>query len=327
MFASGVYRLIVSFGFVLCVSPLAVADTELSKGCSAHFSSAKEGAEILGSKDAFVERLSPFDRAARLKTDRVVSTTEFLAFVRRNVLEWNDAERARVEGAMANIRASLDALNLPLPARVTFIKTTGAEEGNAFYTRDTAIVFPQGQLEKPDASFERVIAHELFHIVSRQNPALREALYNAIGFTKCPEPNLPAELASRKITNPDAPVNDHSIKLKADGKDLTAVPIIFSNRDTYDVARGGEFFTYLGFGFLPLRSANAAAGDVLKPQDVTGFFEQVGQNTKYIIHPEEILAENFALIVQERSDVPSPEILQRLRAILAQPVRSARRSR
>ncbi|HEX8280609.1 MAG TPA: hypothetical protein VF551_04480 [Chthoniobacterales bacterium] len=296
----------------------AFADTQLTRGCTAHFTSAKEGAAILGRTDAFVERLSPFDRAARMKTDRPVSTTEYLEFVRRNVAEWSADERAGIDAALAKIRPSLEALQVPLPASIAFIKTTGAEEGNAFYTRATAIVIPAGQLEKPDAPLEHIIGHELFHVVSRRNPALREALYRAIGFAKCPEVTLPRELANRKITNPDAPANDHAIKLQANGRKITAVPIIVSSSPTYDVARGGEFFSYLQFGFLPLERGNAAATEILKPENVTGFFEQVGRNTTYIIHPEEILAENFALLVQNRSEVPSPEVLQRIRAVLAQ---------
>ena len=44
--------------------------------------------------------------------------------------------------------------------------------------------------------------------------------------------------------------------------------------------------------------------------------EQVGKNTDYIIHPEEILAENFALLVLNETKVASPEILQKMREVL-----------
>jgi hypothetical protein len=51
-------------------------------------------------------------------------------------------------------------------------------------------------------------------------------------------------------------------------------------------------------------------------QEVSGFVEQVGQNTDYVIHPEEILADNFALLVIGQQNVPSPEILHKMKAIL-----------
>jgi hypothetical protein len=45
--------------------------------------------------------------------------------------------------------------------------------------------------------------------------------------------------------------------------------------------------------------------------------EQVGRNTQYIIHPEEILADNFALLVLGESKIPTPEILQKMREVLS----------
>ena len=51
--------------------------------------------------DDFVARLSPFDRAARLKTDREVSEQEYLQFVGRNVLDWTAEDKAAVQSAWA----------------------------------------------------------------------------------------------------------------------------------------------------------------------------------------------------------------------------------
>ena len=50
---------------------------------------------------------------------------------------------------------------------------------------------------------------------------------------------------------------------------------------------------------------------------VEGFLEQVGRNTNYIIHAEEILASNFEwLVVGGDKPPPSPELLERIRAEL-----------
>jgi len=51
-------------------------------------------------------------------------------------------------------------------------------------------------------------------------------------------------------------------------------------------------------------------------QQVAGFFEQVGRNTEYIIHPEEILADNFAILILQEHDVPSPGTIQKLGEVL-----------
>jgi len=49
----------------------------------------------------------------------------------------------------------------------------------------------------------------------------------------------------------------------------------------------------------------------------------VGRNTGYIIHPDEILADNFVLLVNQSKNVRSPEILEKMRAVLAKKERQA----
>ncbi len=308
-------------GLILAVSliPWASAQVKLREGCIIQFASVDDGAEILGRKDDFIQRLRAFDRAARMKTDQTISENEFLKFIKGNVLAWNESEKAKIRAAIERIRPALDALPLRLPKIVYLVKTTGLEEGRAFYTRDTAIIMPEKETDEADASLlEKTIAHELFHILSRRNSELREKLYELIGFTKCAEVAFPADLKSRKITNPDAPQNDHAIRIRIGGQEVRAVPILFSNAAKYDVTRGGEFFNYLQLRFMEIPGKSSAPPLLASPEDVAGFFEQVGKNTKYIIHPEEILADNFALMVLKEQNVPSPEILEKMRRILEQ---------
>ena len=281
---------------------------------SFQFASAHVGAAILGKRDEFIERLSPFDRAARLKTDRAVAETAFVEFIRANVLAWSDSEQRRIEAALAKIMPALESLTLSLPEPINLIKTTGAEEGNAFYTRGTAIIFPDRSLgSQTEETLEKTLAHEIFHIWSRQNPRLREKLYESIGFMKCAEVVLPAEMNRRKITNPDAPRNDHAIRVQFDGANVAAVSILLASTETYDPKRGGEFFQYLQLKFMV--TPNYTLADL---KQVSGFFEQVGNNTDYIIHPEEILADNFALLVLGRHDVASPQVLEKMHRILTE---------
>jgi hypothetical protein len=293
-------------------------DAELRPGCVAHFATDAEAAQVIGAKDDFIQRLSPFDRAARMKTDQPVSEDRFLAFLKSNVSAWADTDEPRVQNAINALRPELEKLSVPFPNKIDFIKTTGAEEGHAFYTRDTAIIMPGAQIvaASPDL-LKKTIAHELFHILSRNNPELREKLYQSIGFVHCDEVQLPPDLAARKITNPDAPRNDHAIRLQFGGKEVLAVPILLSNSDKYDRAKGGEFFDYMQLKFLVIQpSPGAKPPQLLDPAYVSHFFEQVGRNTEYIIHPEEILAENFSQIVTGQTGVRSPEVQNKMRELL-----------
>lgn len=79
----------------------------------------------------------------------------------------------------------------------------------------------------------------------------------------------------------------------------------------------------MNVGFLSLKGDSLKTieynGDkpvIYSPKEVTRFFEQVGKNTKYIIHPEEILAENFAFAVLNKSGLPNPEIVNQIKAKL-----------
>jgi len=315
--------------------PEVQAQLPLGEKTTLTFATQAEGRAVLMERDDFVRRMSPFDRAARLKTDGDVSEDEYVAFVKSSVLEWSETERKSFTAACEEIRPALEAFKLPLPTTVLAVKTNGKEEGGAAYTRGDAIVFPQGELNGRTPDLQRKIAHELFHVLSRRNPALRETLYAAIGFVKCDELPFPAELQNRKITNPDAPVNDHCIRLEVGGQERWAIPILFAQSEKYDTSRGGEFFNYLQFRLLLVDRDEAGAkveplreGGKLKlisPAEAKGFTEQIGRNTGYVIHPQEVLADNFVLLVLGNRNVPSPEVLQKMERVLREHAPESRR--
>jgi hypothetical protein len=315
-------------GLALMALGACQAQTRLSGDAIVTFATADEGRKILTTRDDFIRALSPFDRAARMKTDADVSEEAFLEFVGKNVLDWTDADKASVAPALERLKAPLERLALPWPKVIYLVKTTGNEEGQVPYTRGHALILPKRELTPNRAMDPRLISHELFHILSRSNPALRDRLYQAIGFVRCAEVELPETLRSRKLTNPDAPTNDHCIRVRQADADVWAVPVLFSRAAKYDVNRGGEFFRYMQFQLLlvdrqgdpPAAKPMYAGGQprLVDVTQVTGFFEQVGRNTQYIIHPEEILADNFAELVMQDRSVPSPEILKKLQDALAE---------
>lgn len=284
------------------------------------FATLEQAREVLGKRDEFIERLSPFDRAARAKSSQPVSEADFLKVVVANVLEFSADEKKTVETALASLGPKIEKLGLKWPAEILIVKTTGKEEGNAPYTRGNTIVLPAGKLA-PGAPLERTLCHELFHILSRHDPELRDQLYAVIGFQRCQEVRLPK--SRMWITNPDAPKNEHFIVLKRGSTDVAAVPVLLAEPSAYDASKGGEFFAYLKFKFLVVEKDGPQRvrfdeqnPSFVDPAEVTNFFEQIGRNTQYIIHPEEILADNFVLLVNGVMEAKSPEILAKLRAVL-----------
>lgn len=317
-----VYLLTISLWILTSV--LSSAQIKLGAKTSVLFASIDEAKLILASRDEFIQALSLFDRSARLKTDQEVSEKEFLEFVGTNVMAWSDAEKQTIVTAFEGMSKQFEGL--PFPAKVFMIKTTGKEEGRAAYTRANAVILPQNELMLSASKLQKTICHELFHVLSRANPGLRDKMYASIGFEKTAELAFPDNLKARKLTNPDAPLNNHCIRLKIDGNESWAIPILFSNTEKYDKSRGGEFFNYLQFRFLKIDQLDGSPTpkpiySVQNPilantTQISGFYEQVGRNTGYIIHPEEILADNFALMVLNKENIPSPEIIKKLKDLL-----------
>ena len=65
----------------------------------------------------------------------------------------------------------------------------------------------------------------------------------------------------------------------------------------------------------------AAGVEDADPDELEGLYEQIGRNTAYLFHPEEILADNFAILFLASlrggtQGARSPEILEKLRAAL-----------
>jgi hypothetical protein len=288
----------------------------------------KLGAKVLAEADAFIEAQSPFDRAARMQTDQSMTREEFQTFVSSQARSWSEEETKKMAEVIASIGKPIAYYASRFPMRILLVKTTGKEEGGAAYCRGlNVIVVPQHKLGGEAESLERILIHELFHIASRNNLTLRDALYEAVGFKPCPGIELPESLMVRKITNPDAPVVEHYIEVSVAGQKLLVVPVLYTSQAAYEVGSGKDFFDYLTFRLLVIERAE----DRWRPRyrenepwlvdvsDVKGFHEQIGRNTGYIIHPEEVLADNFVLLVRRETDVPSPEILERMDALLIEP--------
>ena len=141
-----------SLEFALCFS---LGFASVTNAQELLFPSIKESQRILSAKDAFIERMSPFDRAARMRTDREISELQFLNFVSSSAMEWESYEKVIINSAFQKIRREIARLALPLPSRVYLIKTSGKEEGSAPYTRVNAIVLPKSILASNEREIQR----------------------------------------------------------------------------------------------------------------------------------------------------------------------------
>ena len=304
----------------------AAAQTILLYGATQiRFATATESRLRLGTRDDFVAALSAYDRSARTGRRGAVTENEFLEFAAGQALDWQPAEIAKLSLSVAKISERLKPLQLPLPREVWLVKTTGREEAETPYTRGNAIILPQQYLNVAADEMERVIIHELFHVISRHVPERRNALYAIVGFRDCGPLAWPPELEPRRITNPDAPDNRYCITLQRDGAPLTFYPVLFAKEESFDPALHGTYLDRLIFKLMAVMGSGTTwipgrAGTTLVLLDagnVPEYFSAFGLNTRYIIHPEEILADTFVLLARGERKVRTPRILEELERVLA----------
>lgn len=306
----------------------AVEPVLLLPGVSVRPATVAQGQAILQSDDRFTSRLSRFDIESRV--GRQGATREdFNALVKAQVRPWPEDHWTKVQAALAQVSQWLNdrQLSPPFPQEIFVVYTTGNEEGNAAYCRGASIVLPATVVGKARPQrLNNLMAHELFHILSANHPKLQEALYASIGFQRLPqEVLLPDSLKHRKITNPDGPALHHYIALKHEGEEVAAVPLLFASVDRFDPERGKSFFDFLNFQLLILErstdgwkpAAREGQPVMIAPKSNETFFQQIGRNTGYIYHPDEILADNFVFLLQNKKDLKSPQVVEKMRETIA----------
>jgi hypothetical protein len=312
---------------LLLLSRTSATDIPLQGHTQLRLANVEAGADIVGTTDEFVQLMGSLERQLRLRSDAPVSSQRYLEFVRQQVLPWTPQDAERIRRTVEEIRPPLERLAPLWPDIIPLVKTTGREEGDAPHCRGNAIILPNRALQFETAEFRAVLIHELFHILSRQSASRRAAMFEIVGFRAVESIPLPEEWQQRRITNPDAPQVDCVMRLQHAGQALTVAPVLLTKQDAYPSAGDRSLFGELVFGLMPVElqashwvpDAAARGGKLWQPNELPAFAEQIGRNTSYIIHPEEILADNFVHLVNATEDLPDPWIVTRLKELLQAP--------
>lgn len=285
------------------------------------FASVDKANELLTQEDDFTKCWSKFDIDARMQKQNSTKE-ELFDFITHQTKEWTLDEKNKIQSIFENLDELIkkQGFKIKYPSEIYFIKTTANEEGGAGgYTRASYIVLKEDLLAQSDDALKQIIVHELFHVLTRANPNFRKKMYKIIGFRLMKPIDYPENLKPYRITNPDATQTDSYIQLKVNGKPVDCMMILYAKKEYTN----GSFFQYLNVGFLRLKGRKEKSIQFVdgKPviytfEDVSGFFEQVGKNTNYIIHPEEILADNFAYTMLGRTGLPDTDILDIIKKTL-----------
>lgn len=286
-----------------------------------HYASRAEAQALWSVEDAYMRHLSPFDLEVRTgKSDAGKVALKQIAMA--GFRDWTADEMKRMDHLMITLNARIrqEHYDLPLPDSIVIVKSDMEEEGGAGgYTRSKWIALHSSMPAKDsEDKLEEVMLHELFHVLTRNNPDFKRKVYETIGFTvEDNELDFPEDLRPVHITNPDVDRFDSYATFRINGSDQRCAMVIYAARPY----SGGSLFDYLKIGFVALdenlKPVMKDGRTVVYPlEKVENFYDQIGRNTDYVINPEEILAENFVFAFQNRSDLKTPDLRDRIRNVI-----------
>lgn len=278
---------------------------------------------LLGTEDKYIRDLSKFDIASI--TGNSEDTKDYIMqFISEQAMEWTPEEIQRYNAAADSLNQVIlkNGYKIPLPAEIKIIKSTMDEaKGAGGYTRSDYIVMHS---EFDDNATPRllaeILAHETFHVLTRNCHDFRTEMYSAIGFDILEnEIKTPENLKELTIRNPDVDRKDSYTMLNINGEKKRCSMLIHAD----EPYAGGELFNYLKISLLNIdENGNPVTDENGNPvmyslDQASDFFEKVGKNTNYIIDPEEILADNFRFILSGNTkDLPSQDLVKKIETVL-----------
>lgn len=286
------------------------------------FATRAEAQMLITDIDNFTNKLNSFDINLRLgKEDGRKS--ELLRLAMNETLNWSEEEKKKITATFKSLQSKIDKqkLKIKYPQEVILVKTSMKEEMNvAAYTRKNWIALGEKYInEATNEELEYLLAHEIFHLLTRSNKEFKKSVYSVIGFNVTErELFFPIDIIEKRISNPDIELYDSYAEFTINGNKQKCSMIIYSK---IPFSPEKSLSDYLSVGLIPLNDnlipvQNDGKTVIYDIEQAEDFYEKIGKNTQYIINPEEILADNFAYLLIQKKDLPNPEILAKIAELL-----------
>lgn len=267
-------------------------------------------------KENFFYLVTPLDMSIQMKKNFDASTPRkeivegYKSFLKTDVLDFTKDEMEYVNEIFKEAYEMSNKVSPTIfPKEIKLIKTHANHYGQgAYYTRENCIIIPKDELDlRNKEGFLETMFHEISHIYTRYRPKKQKALYKLIGFSNIGNMSnllIKDELKSRILLNPDGVNFAYHIELnEKSGRPYSAIPIIKSNETQY-IDSKNDFFEYIDFSLYKINiqhavkvQTDATGNTTINMDNVPDFFEKITTNTGYIIHPDEIIADNFMYIM------------------------------
>jgi len=282
-----------------------------------HCATKAEGQQLIAANTDYYNSLNQMDLDWRMRKSGT-TREELIDFAKSCVQEFTDEEKVKIAEAIAYIEKRLHKIgaNLPFPKDdIVFIKTSMEEEGEAgAYTHKTEIYIGESVLRHAKTEqLYSLVTHELFHCLTRNSPEFRRGMYKLIGFTVMDKDiSFGPAIQQKILTNPDVEHIDNYAEFTIKGKKRKCeLMVLYTNSWEEASAKVGKdkvtFFHFNQSVLVPIKKPNT----YYPISEASDFWDIVGQNTPYVLAPEECLADNFAMAVISGSEAKckTPELI------------------
>ncbi len=269
------------------------------------FATKEDGVKLLMSNTEYYDGFTQNDLDYKFQK-KGAEMDEYLEFAKEQVLDFSDEERKVIEDAMTFIEDQIKENGYVLPRLdpIVFINTTQKEEcGAAAYTHGTQIYLNAAYFAEADTDLvNEVMAHEVFHCLTRSTPEFRKDMYKIIHFTvQDEEYELPPSVKEYFINNPDVEHHNAYATFTIDGKKIDCFAALVTTK--HFEKEGDSFFNCMTTALVPVDGSDI----YYTPEDTSDFDDIFGTNTGYVIDPEECMADNFSYAITYGKEGPGGE--------------------
>jgi hypothetical protein len=251
--------------------------------------------KILGKLDSAVFLRNPDEFTDQMNLTNIKfvnknlnTKTEYLDHLSKATMDFNNSEINKLDKILGKINDRLVHLDLRVNLNIGFIKTNGSDSFDLPYTRGSNVILPSLDGEVPGKWMNLgLIAHEIFHIITRKNPEIRQVLYSLVGFYNAKKEIITNQDVPGMIVNPDALSFSFYAKCEINGSLINVIPLIMIGKSEQDM----EWVKLL---VIDEQLNNTTKLVSLKDTD---FHKRYSHASSYVSHPEEICAESFRNLV------------------------------
>ncbi len=302
----------------LCMTILAAGVSEKTSGLRFRFADAAEAAELLLSNRSYYENLNQLDLDYRMQK-KGARLEELEALTAKQTRDFTQEEKEILTSAMMQIERHCRERGYTLPVidEIVFVKTTmKGELDAAAFTHGTQIYLKDDVFTFGRPAIEELMAHELFHCLTRSHPEFRKSMYQILGFTIAEKDfDFGPKVRSFMLSNPDVGHHDTYATFDIHGKMMDCA-VVFTSEKPFEKP-GDMAFENVLVGLVPITDLSF----MYTADEASNFWDVFGRNSNNVIDPEETLADNFSFAVlygPEGKEYETPEIIYAIDAILRQ---------